>query len=170
MYILKKFFQITLVLFMSLTLHIIPWVPSLTIENIVNFGIVGLFIIAGYLVYLIIKKLYHTQKKTNVYKSTTYTLLLLAYIGAFAIFQIGVSLGKSKYIKTYTFGDENFYTYKTTQGGTEVSKKDAFLPIRSLPLATFTHPVIELQKKEEKVYAIAEGISKELYDLSKNVK
>jgi len=170
MYIFKKIFQITLVLLVSLTLHVIHWIPSWFVENVVNFTIVGLFIIAGYIVYLIIKKLYNVDKNRNIYKSTAYTLFLFAYISIFAIAQIGISVGKSKYMKTYEFDNEIFYTYKMAQGGTEVSKKDAFLPIRSLPFASFPYLLIELQKKDKKVYAVAEGIHKEIYDLNKNVK
>ncbi len=124
MYVLIKLFQITLLLFTSLTLAIIPWVPSLLIENIVNFTRVGLFIWAGYFVYLIIKKLEITQKKRYIYKNAAYTLLLFTYMGVFALAQIGVSSGKSKYVKTYAFEALTFYTYETVEGGTEVSLKD----------------------------------------------
>ncbi|RLA57522.1 MAG: hypothetical protein DRQ78_13395, partial [Epsilonproteobacteria bacterium] len=76
MYVFIKLLQITLLLFTSLTLAIIPWIPSLLIENIVNFTTVGLFLASGYLVYFVVKRLYDTQKKRNVYISTGYTLLL----------------------------------------------------------------------------------------------
>ncbi len=168
MYSFIKLLQITLLLFLSLTLGIIPWIPSLLVENIVNFSIVGIFIAAGYLVYLIIKKLHHAQKKINIYKSTAYTLLLFAYLGFFAIAQIGVSLGKSQYIKTYAFEHLTFYTYEM-DGGTEVSIKEMGLPIRSLPIAFFADTAIVLRKEGKYIYAIGKDVHESVYDLKENI-
>ena len=149
MYILTKILQITLLLFASLTLHIIPWIPSLLIENIVNFSIIGLFIFAGYLVYLVMKKIYSVEKKRNIYLNATYTILLFSYIGFFAILQIAVSFGKSHYLKTYEFEDVTFYTYLTTNGSTEVSIKEENLVLRSLPIASLPYVQIDLKKEEQ---------------------
>jgi len=165
MYVFIKLLQITLLLFTSLTLAIIPWIPSLLIENIVNFTTVGLFLASGYLVYFVVKRLYDTQKKRNVYISTGYTLLLLSYLGFFAIAQIGVSLGKSTHVKTYDFKEITLYTYATVGGGTEISTKDAQLPIRSVPIATYPYDSIVLKKVDTTVYAIGEKIDVKIYDL-----
>ena len=168
MYILIKLFQITLLLFVSFTLHLIPWTPSLLIENIVNFSILGLFIVAGYLVYLVMKRLYDAQKKRNVYISTIYALLLFSYLGIFAIGQIGVSLGESKYMKSYDYDSFTFYTYRTVDGGTEVSMQDAHLPIRSLPIATFPDKNVSLKKEETFLYAVADTLYVKIYDFKHN--
>jgi len=170
MYILTKFFQITLLLLLSLILHIIPWKPSWVIENIVNFSIVGLFVLAGYLVYLIVKKLYVTQKKTNLYKSAAYTFLLLSYLGVFAIVQIGLSFGNSTYLKTYEFKNVIFYTYETVDGGTEISTKDARFPIRSVPIATFPYEMMDLIEDGKTIYAVTEDKKVKVYDLKNKEK
>jgi len=169
MYIFIKLLQITFLLFASLTLAIIPWMPSLLVENIVNFTRVGLFIVAGYLVYLIMKRVYDTQEKKNVYKNTVYTLLLLAYLGLFAILQIGVSLAKSTYVQTYAFEHLTFYTYKSDKGNIEVSMKDENLPIRTVPIATSFYMPIILEKKENYLYAIGEGVNTKVYDFKNNI-
>lgn len=168
MYIFIKIFQITLVLLVSLTLHIIHWVPSLLIENVVNLSIIGLFIFAGYLVYLIMQRLYRGDKKKNIYKSIAYTFLLFTYLGIFAIAQIGISIGESRYMKTYAFDDVTFYTYKTIEDATEVSKKDDFLPMRSLPIATFDDVAILLQKEGNYLYAKGDDIHSRVYDFKNN--
>ncbi|MDQ7085624.1 MAG: hypothetical protein Q9M36_12250 [Sulfurovum sp.] len=163
MYILIKILQSTVLLLASLTLHIIPWVPSWTIENIVNFTSIGLFIWVGYLFYLIIKKLSEIQKKPNIYKSAIVAALLFTYLGGVAILQIGISIGKSTHIKTYLFENEIFYTYKTLAGAIEVSRKDGVLPIRSVPLKTFTYKKVELVQKGLKIYALVEGRLQGIY-------
>ena len=168
MYILIKLFQITLLLFISFTLHLIAWTPSLLIENIVNFTIIGLFIAAGYLVYLVMKRVYETQKKRNIYSSTLYALLLFCYLGVFAIAQIGVSFGKSKYLKSYAYDTSTFYTYQTVDGGTEVSMKDAHLPIRSLSIATFSDKNVSLKKDDTSLYAVADNLYVKIYDFKNN--
>jgi len=170
MYILTKFFQITLLLLLSLILHIIPWKPSWGIENIVNFSIVGLFVLSGYLVYLSVKKLYVTQKKRNLYKSAAYTFLLLSYLGVFAITQIGLSFGNSKYLKTYKFENVTFYTYETVDGGTEISTKDARFPIRSVPIATFPYEMMDLIEDGKIIYAVTEDKKVKVYDLKNKEK
>jgi hypothetical protein len=168
MYIFIKLLQITLLLFASLTLAIIPWVPSLLIENIVNFTRVGLFIAAGYLVYLIMQRVHLAKRKRNLYISAAYTLVLFIYLGLFAILQIGVSLSKSVYVKTYSFEHLIFYTYEKNDESTEISIKESHLPIRSVPIYTsFTMPLI-LEKKENYLYAIGEGVHIKVYDFINN--
>jgi hypothetical protein len=169
MYIFIKLLQITLLLFISLTLAVIPWIPSLVTENIVNFTIVGFFILAGYLVYLTIKRLDAMQKKRKIYKNTAYTLLFFTYIGLFAIAQIGVSLGKSKYVKTYEFEALTFYIYETIEGSSEVSLKEAWLPMRSVPIATFPYAEIILNKEEMYLYGVGEDIHIKVYDFKNNM-
>jgi len=169
MYSFKRLLQITFLLFTSLTLAIIPWIPSFLIENIVNFMIVGLFILAGYLAYLLVKKLYENNKKKNLYITAMYSFLLFTYMGLFAILQIGVSLSKSEYIQTYTFGKNIFYTYKTDKGETKVSMKEGSLPIRSLPIATSFYMPIILKKKENYLYALGEGVNEKVYDFKNNI-
>jgi len=169
MYIFIKLLQMTLVLFASLTLAIIPWVPSLLVENIVNFMIVGLFIFAGYLAYLVVKRLYEKNKRKNLYLSAMYSFLLFTYMGLFAIFQIGVSLSKSEYMKTYTFEHLTFYTYKKNGVSIEVSMKDKNLPIRTVPIASSFYMPIVLEKKEYYLYAIGEGVNTKVYDFKNNI-
>ena len=159
----------TLLLFASLTLAIIPWIPSLLVENIVNFTIVGLFILAGYMAYLIVKRLYENNKRKNLYLSAMYSFLLFTYMGLFSIFQIGVSLSQGEYMKTYTFEHLTFYTYKKNDVSIEVSMKDENLPIRTVPIASSFYMPIVLEKKENYLYAIGEGVNTKVYDFKNNI-
>ena len=170
MYIFIKLLQMTFLLFVSLTLAIIPWVPSLLVENVVNFSIIGLFIVAGYLVYLIMREIYQRQEHRNIYKNTAYTLLFFTYVGLFAIVQIGISLTKSSYMKTYTFDNLTFYTYKSDEGSTEVSMKEKTLPLRSLPIASFEYMDVVLEKKGDVLYAIGKGVEEKVYDFKNKEK
>ncbi|HIQ46634.1 MAG TPA: hypothetical protein EYH57_03335 [Sulfurovum sp.] len=169
MYIFIKLLQITLLLFVSFTLALVPWIHSSLLDNIVNFTIIGLFIATGYLVYLIIQSVHYSQKKRNLYISAFYAFLIFSYLGLFAILQIGVSMSKSQYVQTYVFEPYTFYTYKTTDGAIEVSQKDKHLPIRSLPIALFDQAPIVLEKKENYIYAVGEGFNIKVYDLKNDI-
>jgi hypothetical protein len=167
---LKNFMQITAFLFLSFTLNIIEWVPSLALENIVNTSIIILFIISVFFVYKTIRITYEQQTKKALWKIVIYTVFLLSYMGGFAILMIGVASGKSTYIESYTFDNKSFYVYENVASFYEVSVKDFTLPIRSLPIASFKNKSIVLKKDKEYLYAIGEGIYKKVYNLDKNMK
>jgi hypothetical protein len=172
---LKNFMQITAFLFLSFTLNIIEWVPSLALENIVNTSIIILFIISVFFVYKTIRITYEQQTKKALWKIVIYTVFLLSYMGGFAILMIGVASGKSTYIESYTFDKKSFYVYENVASFYEVSVKDSTLqirslPIRSLPIASFKNKSIVLKKDKEYLYAIGEDIYKKVYNLDKNMK
>ena len=164
----KKIIQITLLLILSLTLSILPWIPSLLVENIVNFVIIFLYIISGFMVYEIMHKLYHKKGLVSIWKSGIYTFLLFSYIGLFAMIQIGTFYDKSTYVKSYEFENKTFYVYKNSDLSYGVSMKEEVLPLRSLPLATYEYTPITLSQKEGFVYALGEGIDERVYDLKEH--
>lgn len=166
----KKVMQISLLLFLSLTLNIIEWIPSLVVENIVNSSIIILYLIAMFLVYKTIKLKYEQEKNKVMWKSIFYTIFLLAYVGLFAIFMIGIGYNKSSYVETYKFDNKVFYVYKSTDSSYEVSLKDDYFPIRSLPIASFAYTPIVLESKGRKVHAIGEQIDEKIYDIKIDTK
>lgn len=166
---LKKIMQITLLLLFAFSLNIIAWIPSVLVENIVNFTILILIIISVFLAYQTIHIAYMKQKKKYIWKNVLYTALLMSYIGVFAIMMIGASYSKSKYVESYTFGDTFFYVYENVDSSFEVSFKDSKLPIRSLPIASFPYTPIKLQKENQYIHATGVGIDEKIYDLEKNV-
>jgi hypothetical protein len=168
MIVFKKFMNITILLVISLTLHIIPWIPSILLENIVNFMIIFLYIFSAFFVYEIVHIFYHKSTKKSIWKSSFYTILLFCYIGCFAIVQIGISLMKSDYVDTYVFDEQVFYIYRSMELTYKVSVKDANLPIRSLPCASFLYTPITLEKRKNYVYAISEEMHEKIYDLENN--
>ncbi|PHS34326.1 MAG: hypothetical protein COA92_00055 [Sulfurovum sp.] len=168
MKILKKFIQMNLLLFLSMTLYIIPWIPSLMVENIVNFTIMLSYIITAFLVYQMIYLIYHQQKEKKIYRNTLYTFFFLVYIGFFAIIQIGVSSIVGQYVSSYTFGKKIFYVYKNSEMSYEVSIKEKYLPIRSLPLFTTGSTEISLEKRDRYLYAVGENINEKIFDLKEN--
>jgi hypothetical protein len=168
MKIFKKFMQMTLLLFASFTLHIIPWIPSLLVENIVNSIIVILYILSAFLVYQIISIIFHRTIEKKIYKNALYTFLLLLYIGFFAILQIGVSYAKNSYINTYIFGEKTFYVYYDNNIRYEVSLKDKHLPIRTLPILDNAYTLVTLEQRDRYVYAIGKGINEKIYDLQED--
>jgi len=167
MVFLEKFMQITFLLFLNFTLGIMQWIPSFMVENIVNVIIIVLYVVAVVLVYQTIRTFYYEHKQKGLYKSAFYTILLLSYMGLFAIFMIGVAYGKSSYVKEYSFDEKSFYIYQNTDLQYEVSIRDSFLPLRSLPLVTFSNRPELLKNKYNLVYAKGEGIDEKLYDLDK---
>lgn len=166
---LKIFIKITAFLFLSFTLNIIAWVPSLILENIVNFTIIILYIIPVFFIYKTIRTSYYQQKKKELWKSVLYTLSLLSYMGVFSILMIGISYSKSSYIESYNFDDKIFYVYQNINLSYEVSVKDPLLPIRSIPIASFDKTLITLKTDNQYLYAKGKGIEEKIYDLKKNI-
>ena len=166
----KRFIQITAFLVFSFTLTIIQWIPSKTLENIVNTSIIILFIVAVFFVYKTIRFAYDKQVKKALWKIILYTVLLLSYIGAFAILMIGVASAKSTYIASYTFDDKLFYVYKSVDSFYEISLKDPVLPIRSLPIASFNDTLVILKKDKKYIYALGQKINERIYNLQTNMK
>lgn len=164
-----KIMQITLVLLLAFVLNIIPWVPSLFIESLINITIIILIFIAVYLAYQTIRIVYMQQKKKHIWKNILYTALLMTYIGLFAMLMIGVSSSKKNYVETYGFGDRFFYVYKGVDSSYEVSLRDPMLPIRSLPIRTFQYTPITLKKDGKYIYATGTGINEKIYDLNKDI-
>ena len=165
----KKMMQITFVLLFAFTLNIIAWIPSVLVENIVNFTIIILIITSVFLAYQTIRIAYMQQKKKNIWKYVFYTALLMTYIGLVAILMIGVSYSKSNYVETYKFGDTFFYVYEDVDSSYEVSLRESILPIRSLPIRTFQYTPITLKKDEKYIYATGAGINEKIYDLKKDI-
>ncbi|MFT5662154.1 MAG: hypothetical protein ACI9TV_002802 [Sulfurimonas sp.] len=166
----KNFIQITVYLFLSFTLNIIEWVPSLMLENIVNVSIIFLYILSVFFVYKIIRNIYDQQTKKILWKIIVYTVLLLSYIGFWAIATIGVGYGKSTYVESYKFDEKLFYVYQNVDLSYEVSVKESNLPLRSLPIASFTDNLITLKKEKHYIYATGKGLYEKIYNLKKNMK
>lgn len=138
---------ITLLLFISISLDIIPWIPSLLVENIVNSVIIILYIACVFLVYKFVLNIYNQQIEKKVYKNTFYAIVLLIYIGAFSIMQIGISLTKSTFVESYMHENSIFYVYKDSNSSYEVSLKEKNLPIRSVPIFKCESPITLEMKK-----------------------
>jgi len=165
---LKLFMQINLLLFLSFTLSIIPWIPSLLVEKIVNIMMIILIVISVFLVYKTIRISYDKQKKKALWKTILYTVGLLIYIALFIILMIGVAYSKGVYVKEYMFDKKIFYVYQNSELSYEVSVKESILPIRSVPIASFQYTPIVLKTKGKYLYATGEQIDKKIYDLEKN--
>lgn len=170
MIFLKNFIQITVYLFLSLTLNIIEWIPSLLLESIVNVSIILLYILSVFFVYRIIRNIYDQQIKKVFWKIVVYTALLLSYIGSSAIIMIGIGYAKSTYVQSYKFDEKFFYVYQNVDLSYEVSVKEPNLPLRSLPIASFTKDLIILEKEKHYIYATGEGLYEKIYNLKKNMK
>jgi len=160
--------QITLLLFLSFTLTIVSWIPSLIVESIVNVTIIILILLSVFLVYKTIRISYEEQKKKVLWKSILYTVGYLLYIGLFVIFIIGIAYSKSTYVKQYTFDEKVFYVYQDMRLSYEVSVKESILPIRSVPIADSFYMPIVLEKQENYLYATGEGIHIKVYDFTNN--
>jgi hypothetical protein len=157
--------QITLLLILSLTLNIVQWIPSLMVENIVNFVIIFLYIISGFMVYEIMHMLYHKKGLVSIWKGGIYTFLLFTYIGFFAMIQIGTFYDKSTYVSSDDFEGKTFYVYKNSDLSYAVSIREPVLPLRSLPFATYQYTPISLEKRDKFVYAIGNKVNEKVYDL-----
>jgi len=168
MIFIKLFLHISLLLFVSFTLSIIDWVPSFFVENIVNFCIISLYILAVFYLYKTIKIHYDEQEHKVLYKSIVLTTLFLIYMGLFALLSIGVGYSKSSYVQSYAFNKKIFYVYKSIDNAYEVSVKDTYLPIRSVSIASFRGPLVYLQKDENYVYATSQDLYAKIYDLNTN--
>ncbi|MBL1244467.1 MAG: hypothetical protein COA39_008775 [Sulfurimonas sp.] len=113
-----------------------------------------------------IRTIYENQVEKSLYKVSMYAALLLSYIGVFAMVMIGMGYAKSTYIQDYKFEDKVFYVYQNTDLSYEVSIKDDRLPIRSLPIASFSKSPITLKQEKNFIYAISEGQHKKIYNLT----
>ena len=60
--------------------------------------------------------------------------------------------------------------YRNVDLSYEVSVKESTLPLRSLPIASFTNDLIILKKEKEYIYASGEDIYEKIYNLNKNTK
>lgn len=169
MLFIKNFLQITFFLFLSFTLNIIEWTPSLMLENIINSIIIILYIIAVFFVYKTIRTFYYKHKKKAFWMSILYTTFLLTYIGLFAIFMIGVSYSKSNYIQDYEFNNKTFYVYKNVDASYEVSIKNENLPTRSLPITSFSNREVRLIMEKDYIFATGEDVYEKIYDLKDNI-
>ncbi len=167
MILFKNFILINVYLFLSFTLNLIQWIPSLILENIINIVIIILYTLPMFFVYIMIRTIYENQVKKSLYKVTMYAALLLSYIGMFAMVMIGMGYAKSTYIQDYKFEDKVFYVYQNTDLSYEVSIKDDRLPIRSLPIASFSKSPITLKQEKNFIYAISEGQHTKIYNLTK---
>ncbi|MDF1877339.1 hypothetical protein JHD47_05870 [Sulfurimonas sp. SAG-AH-194-L11] len=170
MTLFKNFMQISAYLFLSFTLNIIHWVPSLLVETVVNVSIIVLYILSVFFVYKMIRTIYENQVKKSLYKVSMYAAILLSYIGMFAIIMIGTGYNKSTYIETYKFKDKVFYVYQNSDLSYEVSLKDDILPIRSVPIASFKDDEIRLKKEKDYIYAVLKKIHKKIYNMKINKK
>ncbi|MDF1874804.1 hypothetical protein JHD48_03520 [Sulfurimonas sp. SAG-AH-194-I05] len=164
MKILTKIIQILFLLFISLTLDILPWIPSLLVENIVNILILSSYVMSAFLVYKLISFIFHKQTTKSIYKNAFYTFVLLTFVGFIAIMQIGISSAKSVYVAEYTFGGKVFYVY-TDVLSFEVSLKDENLPLRSPPIFIHEKYPIHLEEFKNSIYAVGKNINKKIYDL-----
>lgn len=168
MFFSQSFMQINVLLFIALTLGIIEWKPSIIIENFVNISIITLYVISSVLVYKIINHYHERDKKNEVYKSGAYTMLLLCYMGIFAMITVGITYDKSNYVKEYTLNNQSFYIYKNIDLKYEVSVNESLLPIRSLPIASYINEPSDLIIKNNYVYVIIDkSIEEKIYDLKK---
>ena len=165
MVLFKNFILINVYLFLSFTLNLIQWIPLLILENIINIVIIILYIVPMFFVYTMIRTIYENQVKKSLYKVAMYAALLLSYIGMFAMIMIGMGYDKSTYIQDYKFEDKIFYVYQNNDLTYEVSIKDDKIPIRSLPIASFSKSPISLKQKENFIYAISEGQHTKIYNL-----
>ena len=159
---------------MGFTLNIIKWIPSLTLENVINTIIIILYIIAVFFVYKTIKTFYYKHKKKALWSTVFYTTFLLTYIGLFAILMIGIAYSKSNYVEDYKFDDKTFYVYKNVNASYEVSFKNDQLPTRSLAIASFsdTQIVLVMEKnyiQNNYIFASGKDIYEKIYDLKNNI-
>ncbi|WP_122892992.1 hypothetical protein [Arcobacter peruensis] len=113
--------------------------------------------------------IYDNQTKKALWKTTGYTLFFLSYIGSASIIMIGIGYSKSTYIKSYMFEDKSFYVYQNIDLSYEVCVKESVLPLRSLPIATFTNK-FTLSKENHYIYATSKEIYKKIYNLKRNKK
>jgi len=166
---LKSFIQVTFCLVLSFILNIIEWIPSFILVSIVNISIILLYLLAIFFAYKIICNIYDNQTKKAIWKTTGYTLFFLSYIGSASIIMIGIGYSKSTYIESYIFEDKSFYVYQNIDLSYEVSVKESVLPIRSLPIATFTNK-FTLSKENHYIYTTSKEIYKKIYNLKRNKK
>ena len=119
--------------------------------------------------YDVIKIAYYKQTNKVIWKSILYTVLLLSYMGIVSILTIGTSYSKSAFVESYIFGEKIFYVYENIDLSYEVSVKVPNLPIRSLPIASFSSSPVILKTDQKYIYATGDGIDEKIYDLNKGV-
>ena len=137
-----KIVYLILFLGISVALSSITWIPSFTLDRIVEILLFVLTVMMLYLVYKLIKEIHYKLGKVYSVKINYLltTLFALIFIGStlFVMF-INILTLKPMFagelIEKYTFGNKTFYLYDTGflfDIQTEVSMKMDYLPIRKI--------------------------------------